>query len=662
MKSLYCRLAVTNLKNNKQFYIPYLLMGILSVMMFYCMRAMQGSQALGEMRGGAEVAFILLLGLVVVGICACIFLFYTNSFVMKRRKKELGIYNILGMEKKHIAKVMVWESSLLYVISVGGGLLFGILFNKLLTMFLYKLVGFSESIPFYISWSGCLQTLVFFAVMYLLILVYNCLQVKLANPIALLHSANAGEKEPKSKWLLGILGAACMVGGYWLALTIQSAVEAITFFFVAVVLVIIGTYALFSVISILVLKALKKNKKYYYQTKHFTSVSGMIYRMKQNATGLANICILSTMVLVMVSTTVCLYAGVDDAVNARQETELDVQFNLEGILEDAQRRELSDKMTKLITDENREISIQKDYMECYWFTHTKGESVEAIDDENKGSFQDVSMLQVMTEEDYETYSGQQIESVEPGKVIVAALPAWKSDNIKIFGKEYEVQSKPQYPDRGESGMLYGDGGYMFVIVPDKEAIGEIRKLGQAEVKNVSERFQYHVLADIDGDSEQKKACANAVSKGFDGEDMICFSKTSYRESQMEMSGGFLFLGLFFGTLFLMITVLIIYYKQISEGYEDRERFHIMTKVGMSRKEVKASINSQVCTVFFLPIVVAVIHLFGAFPMLELMLSAFNLYNEKLFLICLFGTVAVFAIIYFVVYKLTSKSYYKIVYK
>lgn len=662
MKSLYCRLAVTNLKNNKQFYIPYLLMGILSVMMFYCMRAMQGSQALGEMRGGAEVAFILLLGLVVVGICACIFLFYTNSFVMKRRKKELGIYNILGMEKKHIAKVMVWESSLLYVISVGGGLLFGILFNKLLTMFLYKLVGFSESIPFYISWSGCLQTLVFFAVMYLLILVYNCLQVKLANPIALLHSANAGEKEPKSKWLLGILGAACMVGGYWLALTIQSAVEAITFFFVAVVLVIIGTYALFSVISILVLKALKKNKKYYYQTRHFTSVSGMIYRMKQNATGLANICILSTMVLVMVSTTVCLYAGVDDAVNARQETELDVQFNLEGILEDAQRRELSDKMTKLITDENREISIQKDYMECYWFTHTKGESVEAIDDENKGSFQDVSMLQVMTEEDYETYSGQQIESVEPGKVIVAALPAWKSDNIKIFGKEYEVQSKLQYPDRGESSMLYGDGGYMFVIVPDKEAIGEIRKLGQAEVKNVSERFQYHVLADIDGDSEQKKACANAVSKGFEGEDMICFSKTSYRESQMEMSGGFLFLGLFFGTLFLMITVLIIYYKQISEGYEDRERFHIMTKVGMSRKEVKASINSQVCTVFFLPIVVAVIHLFGAFPMLELMLSAFNLYNEKLFLICLFGTVAVFAIIYFVVYKLTSKSYYKIVYK
>lgn len=662
MKSLYCRLAVTNLKNNKQFYIPYLLMGILSVMMFYCMRAMQGSQALGEMRGGAEVALILLLGLVVVGICACIFLFYTNSFVMKRRKKELGIYNILGMEKKHIAKVMVWESSLLYVISVGGGLLFGILFNKLLTMFLYKLVGFSESIPFYISWSGCLQTLVFFAVMYLLILVYNCLQVKLANPIALLHSANAGEKEPKSKWLLGILGAACMVGGYWLALTIQSAVEAITFFFVAVVLVIIGTYALFSVISILVLKALKKNKKYYYQTRHFTSVSGMIYRMKQNATGLANICILSTMVLVMVSTTVCLYAGVDDAVNARQETELDVQFNLEGILEDAQRKELSDKMTKLITDENREISMQKDYMECYWFTHTKGESVEAIDDENRGSFKDVSMLQVMTEEDYETYSGQQIESVEPGKVIVAALPAWKSDNIKIFGKEYEVQSKPQYPDRGESGMLYGDGGYMFVIVPDKEAIGEIRKLGQAEVKNVSERFQYHVLADIDGDSEQKKACANAVSKGFDGEDMICFSKTSYRESQMEMSGGFLFLGLFFGTLFLMITVLIIYYKQISEGYEDRERFHIMTKVGMSRKEVKASINSQVCTVFFLPIVVAVIHLFGAFPMLELMLSAFNLYNEKLFLICLFGTVAVFATIYFVVYKLTSKSYYKIVYK
>lgn len=325
MKKLYGKLAVTNIKNSRQFYVPYLLTGIVSVAMYYLVLAMQDNPGLESLGGGTQTIRVILgFGVVVVGVFVSIFLFYTNSFIMKRRKKELGVYNILGMEKKHIAKVLFLETVFLALAAIAGGLLFGIAFNKLMTMILYRLTNIAAKIPFFISWSGCRNTVVLFGAVFGATLLYNLMQIRLANPIELLHGTSAGEREPKTKLVMALIGLAALGAGYFIALTTSDAVEAITFFFVAVLLVIIGTYCLFTAGSIAFLKMLRKNKNYYYQAKHFSTVSGMIYRMKQNAVGLANICILSTMVLVTVSTTVSMYLGTEDVMESRYPSEISV--------------------------------------------------------------------------------------------------------------------------------------------------------------------------------------------------------------------------------------------------------------------------------------------------------------------------------------------------
>ena len=660
MNHLYCRLAVTNLKKNKQFYLPYLLAGMVSVMMFYIMRALQGSESIHTMRGASTLEIVFSMGIVIVGVCAGIFLFYTNSFVMKRRKKELGVYNILGMEKRHIAKVMAWEAVILYAISVGGGLVFGIVFHKLSAMFLYKLTGLSESIPFYISGKGCLQTAAFFLILYTLMLMYNFVQVKLANPIALLHGNNVGEREPQVKWISTAIGVICILAGYYLAVTVHGVLEAVNMFFIAVILVIVGTYELFMSVSIALLKMLKKNKKYYYQTAHFITVSGMLYRMKRNAVGLANICVLSTMVLVMISTTVCLYAGVEDSLQNNFKKELTATLHFENIPDAAVKESLMNQFQNTAQKQNRILTEISDYSDISFVTHSEGNVVEHYDNEDASyNFTEMGMLYVITRADYENLTGYSYHEIPQGSVMVASSKPFEENVIKIFGKEYAVTSKMDFPNKQIEQFL-GYAQVIYAVVEDNSALEPFR---------AESAVQYHIEMEIDGTNEQKMEYAAAVREaleelkaesGFYTANV--YSRTEQRDSYMEMNGGFLFLGLFLGGMFLMITVLIIYYKQISEGFEDRERFSIMTKVGMSQKVVKSAINMQVRTVFFMPITVAVIHLFMAFPMLKIIMLIFGLFNTSLFLICLAATIAVFAVIYFIVFKMTSGSYYKIVYQ
>lgn len=661
MNHLYCRLAITNLKNNRQFYLPYILMGMVSAMMFYCMRAIQGNSGVGTMRGSGLLGSVLTMGVVIVGICACIFLFYTNSFVMKRRKKELGVYNILGMEKKHIAKVMAWEAALLYTVSVGGGLVVGIIFNKLLTMFLYKLTGMPETIPFYVSGWGCLQTMELFGAIYILMLLYNFMQVRLANPIALLHGNNVGEREPKAKWISALTGVACIVTGYYLAVSAQDIIKAVNLFFVAVVLVIVGTYELFMTVSIVFLKLLKKNKNYYYRTSHFITVSGMLYRMKRNAVGLANICVLSTMVLVLVSTTVCLYVGVEDSLNREFEKEVTLSVYFKSVPDAAERNYMAQQLETVAQQQGRKITDLSEYTEVMLVTHEKENKVEIYDNDDPSyDFTQMSMFYAMTRSDYEKYTGQELGEISQGSVMVAARNEFKWDTIDIFGQEYPVAGLADCP-AAEMYItdFFGDTNVLYAIVADDSELDRIR--GE-EAESC-----YYIAAEVDGTPEEKKAYASALREAMEAcrpqlgfGTSLLYSRTEQRDEYLEMNGGFLFLGLFLGSMFLMITVLIIYYKQISEGYEDRERFAIMTKVGIGRNQVKAAINTQVRTAFFMPITVAVIHLIVAFPVLKLIMMIFGLSNTPLFVGCLIGTVAVFAGIYFIVFKLTSTSYYKLV--
>lgn len=670
MNNLYRRLAVTNMKNNRQFYVPYLLAGIVSVMMFYSMRAMQGNDAISSMRGGMNLVLILTMGLVVIGIFVSILLFYTNSFIMKRRKKELGIYNILGMEKRHIAKVLFWESLISYVCSVVIGLVAGILFQKLLMMLLYRLTGLEQKIRFSVSWYGCLQTIELFGSIYLAILIYDFMQVRLAKPVELLSGSNAGEREPKTKLLLAIVGVACITGGYYIAITTEDIMKVLLLFLVAVILVMIGTYALFTAGSIALLKMLRSNKKFYYQTRHFTAVSGMIYRMKQNAVGLANICILSTMVLVMISTTVSMYAGLNDELENRYDGDISINVSYPSMPDQEERQAVRRALADGIKEQGRIITGQSAYADFYSIVNLNGNTIEVATDSGTAGMR---LLHVFTRDDYEAMLGQEVMTLQQeNEVLLVSSDDLSYPQISLLGKTYQVAGiEPLSKDAAYMANLI-DAGLIYVVVKDDAALEEVIDTYAKIYTEKTCLLNYELAFDLDGTPEQQKLVADTLrdkltelSGDPSGEwgDITGFSlesKQEGREDFLSINGGLLFLGLFLGSLFLMVTVLIIYYKQISEGYEDKERFAIMEKVGMSSSEVKTAITTQIRIVFFLPLVTAAIHLAAAFPMLSRLLAMLNLYQSSLFAMCLGATVLVFALIYLVVFKLTSRTYYHIV--
>lgn len=675
MNRLYLRLAWSNLKNSRQFYLPYVIAGMLSAMMFYTMCAIQGNDGLSKMRGGSSVQIVLYFGVVVVGVFVSIFLFYTNSFIMKRRKKELGVYNILGMEKIHVAKIMAWETVFSFLIAVGGGLITGIVFQKLLTMFLYRLTGLEAAIPFYISGWGCLHTAEMFGAIYVCILLYNLMQIRLSNPVELLHSGNTGEREPKTKIIQAVLGILCIVTGYYIAITTDNPVKAVSLFFVAVMLVIVGTYFLFNAGSIAFLKLLRKNKRYYYQTRHFTTVSGMIYRMKQNAVGLANICILSTIVLVVISMTVCMYAGIEDELKTQYPAELELIFYDPDGQQDAQTfNRMADEIERVIKENGRVITGKQKGSYVGTAVAMTGNKITALD-RSAMDFSNMYVLEIMTKDGFEEYMQETIPDIPDGSVAVMMDSVYEQDTIVMGNTEYPVEQSMKFPIRDAVSEFVG--GSVILIVKDENALENMRKqLAAMETEAYGEErtvdLTYVMNFDMSGTGEEKIACANAVrervSEWQNDEtnpktmrlDCNVISRAEGHIDYETSNGGLLFLGLFLGSMFLMITVLIIYYKQISEGYEDKERFAIMEKVGMSNEEVKATIRSQVRMVFFLPLATAACHLAAAYPMLKKLLALVSLYNGTLFAWCLAGTVLVFGLIYLAVFIITSKSYYKIV--
>lgn len=660
---MYTKLAITNIKNNRQFYFPYLLTGIITVAMFYIMCALESNPGIQSMPGAKDLGLILRLGIGVIGIFAVIFLFYTNSFIIKRRKKELGIYNILGMEKRHIAKILSKEAFFTAIIAIGGGLVTGVLFHKLACMLLYRMIGFNGGITFSFSKKGVMITAILFAIVYLLTYIYDLFQVQLANPIELLQSGNKGEREPKTKAIMAVLGVLCLGTGYFIAITTKNPIKALTLFFVAVILVIIGTYLLFTAGSIALLKILRRNKGYYYQTKHFTSVSGMIYRMKQNAVGLANICILSTMVLVAVSTTVSLYVGVEDIMKERYPNEINISayYDTGAPAEDS----IAPIVEKSVKESGRKIRHEEDYLELY-FAAIKDQGQYSLDKEKVKTAGDrVSGFVVLTREDCKKKYNEEIPELAENEVALFTIKKTNMDTLVLENRSYHVKEIKQFQNTEDFETIADImDEYYYVIVNDVQDMEFLWQLQKEIYQENSSSISRQVRLDIDGDSEQKKECFENIKTALGPEQakarILIDSRQSNLDEFYQIYGGFLFLGLFLGILFLMITVLIIFYKQISEGYDDKERFSIMEKVGMSNNEVKATIRSQVRTVFFLPILMAAVHVGMAFPMIKRLLSLFGLSNTALFAGCMAGTILVFALIYLLVFLKTSKTYYKIV--
>ena len=662
-KGMYTKLAITNIKNNRQFYFPYLLTGIITVAMFYIMCALESNPGIQSMPGAKNLGLILRLGIGVIGIFAVIFLFYTNSFIIKRRKKELGIYNILGMEKRHIAKILSKEAFFTAIIAIGGGLVTGVLFHKLACMLLYRMIGFNGGITFSFSKKGVMITAILFAIVYLLTYIYDLFQVQLANPIELLQSGNKGEREPKTKAIMAVLGVLCLGTGYFIAITTKNPIKALTLFFVAVILVIIGTYLLFTAGSIALLKILRRNKGYYYQTKHFTSVSGMIYRMKQNAVGLANICILSTMVLVAVSTTVSLYVGIEDIMKERYPNEINISayYDTGAPAEDS----IAPIVEKSLKESGRKIRHEEDYLELY-FAAIKDQGQYSLDKEKVKTAGDrVSGFVVLTREDCKKKYNEEIPELAENEVALLTIKKTDMDTLVLENRSYHVKEIKQFQNTEDFETIADImDEYYYVIVNDVQDMERLWQLQKDIYQENSSSISRQVRLDIDGDSEQKKECFENIKTALGPEQakarILIDSRQSNLDEFYQIYGGFLFLGLFLGILFLMITVLIIFYKQISEGYDDKERFSIMEKVGMSNDEVKATIRSQVKTVFFLPILMAAIHVGMAFPMIKRLLWLFGLSNTALFAGCMAGTILVFTLIYLLVFLKTSKTYYKIV--
>ncbi len=656
--SFYPKLAAGNMKKNARTYVPYMLTCIITVAMYYIVKSLSQNPGVKEMIGGGYLSELMFIGSHVVALFAVIFLFYTNSFLVKRRKKEFGVFNILGMEKRHLAWVLGWETAYLALGSLVLGLLLGIIMDKAMYLLVGKIIGGGVPLGFFVSARVIGQTVQIFAVIFLLICINAIRQVHVADPIALLQAGNAGEKEPSTRWLLALAGLVSVGGGYYIAITVSDPVASLLLFFVAVVLVIIGTYLLFTAGSIALLKILRKNRKYYYRTRHFVSVSGMIYRMKQNAVGLANICVLSTMVLVMVSTTTSLMIGMEDVVRERYPADIMVYFK-----EDAPQGNQAYIEAIRALQRERGLAVKNEMAYLYLglsASHEyKYEESHEIGVTSALDYMDELFL--ITLDDYNAVMKER-KTLEEGEVMVYSnRTSYDLPVFKLLGREYRVAEKLD--------SFVGNGQYsanmsntIYIVVPDREALLEIydaqRELLGENARGIRQVYGF----DMDADEEEQNAFYNDLldCMAQNGISAVTEARAEAKSSFISLYGGLFFIGVFLGVLFVMATVLIIYYKQISEGYDDRERFSIMQKVGMSRDEVKSAIHSQVVTVFFLPLIVAGIHVTAAFPLISKLLVLMQLTNTKLFIACTGACFLVFAVMYVFVYNLTARTYYRIV--
>lgn len=654
-KGFYPKLAGTNLIKNRSTYLPYSIACVCSIAMFYIMHSISVNIGINNMIGTEEVGKILNLGTIVVGVFSVIFLFYTNSFLMKRRKKEIGLYNILGMEKKHISKMLFFETVFVSLSCIVVGLSCGILFSRLIFLALFKILSFNVPFVFIISVVSVKITAILFLGIFFLTLLTNLMHIRLSKPIELLKGGQVGEKEPKTKRLIMILGILTLGTGYGIALLVESPLLAITLFFIAALLVIFGTYALFTAGSIVLLKMLRKNKKFYYQTNHFTSVSSMIYRMKQNAVGLASICILSSAVLVMLSTTVSLYIGMDDALNTRFPKDVMIQFV-------NATQENSKKMDQIIDDQKKGTNVTITDEVAYHYLDLisiRDDKNFTVIEESSYTATDFYHLKVLTVDEYNQMENKTV-SLESNEVLIYSNnKAYVQDKIYINELPFNIKEEVYKIKSEEKSTVVVFNTY-YVIVKDLDTIRTIYESANHEEL---ENPDYYVGFNVGGEDTELSTLISTLNQEFKNKispTIFVECKQLNRESFLILYGGLLFLGIFLGVLFLMATTLIIYYKQISEGYDDQERFAIMQKVGMSHQEVKKTIKSQIIMVFFLPLLAAVIHIAVAFKMIIRLLAVLNLVNIPLFFSCTVATILVFGIIYAGVYSLTSRAYYRIV--
>lgn len=669
MKALfYPRLAWTGIKNNRRLYLPYILTCIGMVAMFYIMLSLSTGEFLDKMRGGTTLGSVLGLGAGVIGFFAVLFLFYTNSFLIRRRKKEFGLYNILGMGKRNIARVLFSETLILAAVSLVFGLILGAALSKLAELGLAYFVESDAGYDFTVYPTAMGYTVLLFVCIFLLLFFKSVGQVGLANPVELLRSESVGEKPPKANWVFGILGIVLLAAAYYISVTIEQPVAALGWFFIAVLMVIAATYLLFIAGSVLLCRILQKNKRYYYKPDHFVSVSSMVYRMKRNGAGLASICILITMVLVMIASTSCLYFGKEDVLREqypydfviscdydnqkfdqadidRTKTAIDAYFDRHGGITDGVYGKVA-SLAGGFKDGRLEVDSSIANIDAY-----------AVDS--------VCNFNVVSLDDYNRNTGNNISLADDEALLFTKKIDINTDTVQIAdGKKYRVVRTDGGYDFGHDTNTLAVGSVCLVVSDFDSAVEELCKLNalheSGRIVILEWRYQLNPAADYDTQAEMTNDLSDCLAANHSNGGYSMRSYAGARDDFYGSFGGLFFLGIMLSIVFIIAAVLIIYYKQISEGYEDQSRFEIMQKVGMTKKDIRKSINSQMLTVFFLPLLFAIVHLGFAFPIINKLLLLFGLDNLGLLLLTAAISALVFALFYIIVYRVTSNAYYSIV--
>ena len=666
----YLKLAWEGICKNKRLYFPYILTGCVMVMMYYILSSLIESPALAHMPGGSVLIQVLMLGCVVIAVFSLIFLFYTNSFLIKQRYREFGLYNILGMDKWNISKIMVWETLFVAVFAIGAGLIAGIIFSKAAELVLLNLLNMEITYTFSIGLISLRQVTIIYAGIYLLLLLNSLIKVSHSNPLELMQSSKVGERIPKRNWIFGVAGVVLLGAAYYLAASIEEPLAALANFFVAVIMVIIGTYFVFMSGSVVFCKLLQKNKKYYYKPNHFVSISSMVYRMKRNGAGLASICILLTMVLVMISSTTSLYFGEEDALKNRCPNDVNITMTFDTI------EGISDTNLDMLRDNIRQYSGEDANLkgvracEIPGLITQEGITIDMSSHVNfsASTYNNVGYLSVLSVDDYNNMMGTNETLADDECFVYCDRLNYQWDTFTMeYGTTYKVKAQlDDFQVNGDTAAMIMPT--VFLVVDDIYAFSEPVK----EMKNSNGdpmmMYDWRCGFDVDTADIENETSTNLkeMFRNMYVENNDTFysysvqSRESMRASFYDVYGSLFFLGIMLSIVFLLAAVLIIYYKQISEGYEDHSRFEIMQKVGMTKKDIRKSINSQMLTVFYLPLIFAGIHLTFAFPFISKILMLFAMDNIILNVIVNLVCFAVFGLLYAIVYKITSNSYYTIV--
>lgn len=671
---LSIRLAWSGIRKNRKLYLPYCLTIIGMVMMSYIMQALSYAPALHSFKGANQLEAILSLGKLVVAVFAAIFLLYTNSFLIRRRYREFGLYNVLGMDKNALCRVVFWENLMVAALGLTAGLFFGGALYKLAELGLVNMVHGQVDHSFTVEWSAIRFTLVIFAIIFAMLLLRSLVQVRRSKPLELLRSEAAGEKPPRANYLLGFLGVALLAGAYYMAVNVTSALAAYTWFFVAVLMVIAGTYLVMISGSVVLCRLLQKWKGYYYRKQHFVSVSSMAYRMKRNGAGLASICILATMVLVMISSTSSLYIGAEDSLKSRypHDSGFEVDVRTPQQMDAAHGEEILNNFHKIYAEKQVNPTSEEYYF--YAMITAAMTDEEAQPDRTEvdltGGYGSLRQLMFLDQADYNRMYGTDVE-LQPGQALIDTYNCtYGWDTMKINGMEYQIVGKTfQHTVTGEMSVSVIPTITLVISnLQDLEPLTSLKyTLGNNQATRNMLSCKFYYGADFDLPEAQlvelHEAMADSIKTLPMAESGIGWTsecQIMQREDFYITFGGLFFIGIMLSIIFIAAASLIIYYKQVSEGYEDQARFSIMRKVGMTQRDIKKSVNSQILTVFFLPLLLAGVHLAFAFPMVWQLLTMFNLTNKRLVICTNIGAFLIFCVFYVVIYRFTAHAYYRIV--